>query len=253
MKLNCNFISRALGRAVEISVVLPSPVFCDVLGVSGEEASYAPKEKYPVLYLLHGVGNDKNSWLGYSRAELYAEENNIALVTFGGENKFYIDHGGEKWEEFVEMELPELVCGYFPVSDRPQDTFIAGLSMGGYGAMLHFLRQPRRYGAAGCFSGAVEKAEFPKEEAARYEIAKLLEKAAEKGGLPPVYVTCGEDDFIYDNSLRLAEKLRALGLPHTWESTPHFSHEWRFWDLALERFMRWLPRTDAYAERKRKV
>lgn len=254
MKLNGNYISRAIGRAIEFSAAIPSPVFVDTLGGDGKKTVYSPKEKYPVLYLLHGLGNDMNSWFSYTRAEMYAEENNIAIVTFSAENKFYMNNSAEMWEEFAAEELPALICGYFPVSARAEDTFIAGLSMGGYGALLNGFKHTSRYGAIGSFSGAVERAKYPKELEKEYNIALLLDAALSKNEkIPPLYIACGEDDFIYDNSLRLHEKLEKTGVAHTWESVKGFSHEWRFWDAQLEKFINWLPRTDAYAKVKRKV
>lgn len=256
MKIECNYISKCLERAVDISLVLPSPVYVDTIGLPFSDPNYTPQAKYPVVYLLHGIGNDHRSWFGYTRAELYAEEHNIALVAFSGENKFYIDHGKEKWEEFLQEELPTLIAGYFPVSQRPEDTYLAGLSMGGYGAMLNGLHAPERYHAVGCFSGAIDKLEYDKtpENRQRYDIHTLLASALDNGiRLPEFYLSCGEDDFIYESSLRLAKNMEALGVCHHWSSVPGYRHEWRFWDSQLEQFLNWLPRTDDYAGKNRNV
>ena len=256
MRLNCNFISKCLGRAVEVMLVIPSPTYPDALGVSGRKYDLAPHAKYPVLYLFHGVGNDCTSWLAYTRAELFAEENNIALACVSAENKFYTDRQGEAWEQFLEEELPALLCGYFPISARREDTYIAGLSMGGYGAMLHALSAPGRYAACGVFSGAIEKVDLTQciRPAEEYQISALLEKRVREGAsLPAFYVCCGENDFIYDNSVHLHDIMNTLNISHTWESVPGYTHEWRFWDMELEKFIQWLPRTDDYRGNKRNV
>lgn len=256
MRIQVNYVSQCLGRAVDVTLVIPSPTYPDALGVSGQQYTLAPVAEYPVIFLLHGVGNSKDNWLAYTRAELYAEENNIALVCVSAENKFYTDRPGEKWEEFLRSELIQLVSSYFPVSSRMEDRYIAGLSMGGYGAMLHALSQPELYRACGCFSGAIGKVDLaqclpPRE---RYDIISLLkERAAEGVRLPDFYVSCGGNDFILDESLKLHNEMSELNIPHTWELVEGYTHEWRFWDMQLEKFISWLPRTDYYKGKKRNV
>ena len=128
-KLTCNFLSYTLHRAVDITVIVPSICFPEMMAPN---PSHAKAEKYPVLYLLHGYGNNHATWNGYTSVELYAEERNIAVVMLSAENKSYINHGGDdNYFDFISHELPEFVQSMFPVSSRPQDTYIAGLSMGG--------------------------------------------------------------------------------------------------------------------------
>lgn len=251
MKIKCNYISKALGRAVDICIAVPSPVYPEILGYAGK-AEYSPRADYPVLFLLGGIGNDCNSVFDYTRAQLYAEEYNIAIVSVSGENKFYADAGEEKFSEFLEEELPLMVGGYFPVSKRAGDTYIAGLSMGGYGALLHFLKRPERFRAVGCFSGAVGKFEFAETEAGKdYNIYKLLEK---KGGISgDIYLSCGSEDFIKDCSYKLKNYLEEKNIKFSWKETAGYGHEWRFWDGEIEEFIKWLPRTDYYKDKRRKV
>lgn len=80
----------------------------------------------------------------------------MAVVTFSVGNKAYVNVGdGENYYDFLEEELPEFVEAYFPVSNLPEERYIAGLSMGGYGALLHGLQNPEHYHAIGAFSPAV--------------------------------------------------------------------------------------------------
>ena len=254
MKISCNYVSKALGRAVDINIAVPSPVYPEILGY-GEKAHFVPQAKYPVLYLLGGIGNDCNSVFDYTRAQLYAEEYNVAIVAISGENKFYADRGEEKFSEFLEEELPLLVSGYFPVSNRAEDTYIAGLSMGGYGAMLHFLKRPDRYRAVGCFSGAIDKFDFAEtEEGKDYNVYNLLDMRLNEGvKLGGIYVACGGQDFIKECSLKLKDYLQSKDIEFTWDETPEYGHEWRFWDEQLEKFIKWMPRTDYYKGKQRKV
>ena len=255
MRVSFNYISNALGRAIDVQLVIPSPVYADTLPFQPAKPVYVPKAKYPVIYLLHGVGNDGHSWLSYTQAELFAEENNIAVVTFGAENKFDVNTGADRFEQLIEEELPEVLCGYFPISSRKEDTFLCGLSMGGYGALLNYLKKPARYGGVGVLSGAVDKYDYANtEEGKAYNIYHLIARQKEdEVPFAPLYVACGEDDFIRDNSLNLKKALEEAEIPFTWVSTPGYGHEWRFWNEQLEKFILWLPRTDAYAGQTRKV
>ncbi len=254
MKLRCNYISKALGRAVDINIAIPSPVYPEILGYAGK-AEFAPESKYPVLYILGGIGNDCNSVFDYTRLQLYAEEYNIAVVSVSGENKFYADSGEEKFSVFLEKELPALVSGYFAISDRAEDTYIAGLSMGGYGALLHFLRRPDRFRAVGCFSGAIGKFDYAEtEEGKDYNIYRLFEKRIkESESLGDIYISCGSDDFIKDCSLKLKAYLEDKNVKFDYKQADGYGHEWRFWDAQIEEFIKWIPRTDFYKDKDRKV
>ena len=130
-KLVCNFISYALKRTVDITVVLPSVTIPEAmqLPMPGKENPVPPthevKEKYPVLYLLHGMGNNHAQWTGYTNVEMFAEERNMAVVMISGENKFYHDSlDGEPFFDFVAKEVPEFVTNYFPISAEPEHSYI---------------------------------------------------------------------------------------------------------------------------------
>ena len=101
-RFQCNVISYVLQRTVDITVIVPSVTIPEALG--GEASpSHVLEERYPVLYLLHGMGNNHATWCGYSNIELYAEERNIAVVMISGENKCYRNvQGGDKFFEFIE-------------------------------------------------------------------------------------------------------------------------------------------------------
>ena len=151
-QIRCNFLSYTLRRAVDLTVIIPTMCFSEMMA---ENPHHPQGAKYPVLYLLHGYGNNHATWNGYTSVELYAEERNMAVVMLSAENKAYINHGGDdNYFDFISKELPEFIQGMFPVSSRPEDTYIAGLSMGGYGAVVHGLSQSQRFAAIGSFSGA---------------------------------------------------------------------------------------------------
>lgn len=243
-RFQCNVISYVLQRAVDITAVVPSSTIPEALGRGGTP-THRVEEKYPVLYLLHGWGNNHATWCGYSNIELYAEERNIAVVMVSGENKSYRNvPDGDKYFEFIEKELPEFVVNYFPVSDKPEHSYIAGLSMGGYGSLLHGMSRPERFGAIGAFSAAVKMSQ----DMGEVDIYHLTDKALKEGKpIPPIYIACGEEDFLYEANRAYKDALLEKNVDVTWVSLPGYGHEWRFWDMQVEEFLKWLPRTDHYA------
>ncbi len=252
-KFQCNFISYVLCRTVDVTVVVPSTTIPETMSLPADELTHRPAGKYPVLYLLHGMGNNHAQWTGYTNVEMYAEEHNIAVVMPSGENKFYRDvPGGDAFFRFIADELPEFVKSYFPISDRPEDTYIAGLSMGGYGALMHGLSHPERFGAIGAFSAAidVDASNVPGAGSGNFPRVTELAKEALADGkkIPPLYLACGEDDDLWEVNSKFKDMMTKSGAEVNWVSLPGYAHEWRFWDLQVEAFIKWLPRTDFYAE-----
>jgi putative tributyrin esterase len=213
-------------------------------------------DKYPVLYLLHGYGNNHATWNGYTRIELFAEERNIVVVMFSAGNKFYLNHGDtDNYYDFIQNELPDFVKGMFPVSSRPEDTYIAGLSMGGFGSLFHAFSNPEKYAAIGAFSAVVSletthvKDVFKADVISGTDTLEIAKKRKEEGRkLPKIYISCGEEDSICGAHIKFKDELIALGEDVTWESLPKYSHEWRFWDIQVEKFLDWIPRTDPYGK-----
>lgn len=258
-KVVCNFLSYSLNRAVDITVVLPSVTCPEALGMGDGPATHVLPEKFPVVYLLHGFANNHAQWTGYTNVELYAEERRIAIVNISGENKAYAKAGADDFKRFVSEELPEFVTNYFPISTKPEDTYIAGLSMGGYGAFMHGLTHPERFHAIGAFSAGIQinpesftsdpLAADSGEPSAEYDLHALAKAIAEKGkDFPAIYTACGMDDFLFDANKDFAAELEGLGADVTWKEVPGFGHEWRFWDQQVEQFLDWIDRTDAYAK-----
>lgn len=258
-KLTCNFLSYSLNRAVDITVVLPSVTCPEAMGLPGQApATHTLPAKFPVVYLLHGYANNHAQWTGYTNVELYAEERRIAIVNISAENKAYSRVGGDDFRRFVSEELPEFVCNYFPISDKPEESYIAGLSMGGYGAFLHGLTHPERFRAIGGFSAGVDinptslaadplgKPAKPDPEQDLHVLAKRIADA--DTSFPRIYTACGMDDFLFEANKSFAAELESLGADVTWKEVPGFGHEWRFWDQQVEQFLDWLPREDAYAK-----
>ena len=150
--LRCDFFSEALSLSTSMTVLLPQRTTTQI-GMEG----HTPDGPPPVLYLLHGLSDDDTIWLRRTSIERYAAPLGLAVVMPQVHRSFYTDqaYGGRYWT-FLTEELPDLVGSLFRVSDRREDTFVAGLSMGGYGAFKWALRQPERFAAAANLSGAVD-------------------------------------------------------------------------------------------------
>lgn len=247
-RLCCNVISYILKRTVDITVIIPTPTFPEIME---GDCTHTPKERYPVVYLLHGMGNNHATWGAYSNIELFAEERQIAVACISGENQAYLESGSGDFFRFLSEELPDLVCGLFPVSRKREDTYIAGLSMGGFGALVHAFSFPEHFAAVGAFSAGsrvwVRGSEF--------DPFVLAGKIAKQGkAFPDIYLACGQGDSFYNRDIELRDGLAGLGANVTWDELTAYGHEWRFWNIEIERFLDWLPRADYYSGReKRKV
>ena len=248
--LTVNFLSYTLHRAVDLTVIIPSICFPEMMA---ENPHHPADAKYPVLYLLHGYGNNHLTWNGYTSVELFAEERNMAVVMLSAENKAYINHGGDdNYYDFISKELPEFIQGMFPVSKRPEDTYIAGLSMGGYGSLVHGLSQSNRFAAIGCFSGAPKLRDGADPV---FDPWTLAETCAKEDRKKPMYISCGDQDSLFEPNIAYKDYLIKLGFDVTWVVGEGYVHEWRFWNREVEAFLDWIPRTDPYYNggKKRKI
>ncbi len=131
--IHVNYLSKALFREVPVNVILPIDRF------DSDENEYLIKGdvKFKTLYLLHGLLGNYTDWVNQTRILKWAEEKNLAVVMPSGDNSFYF-RSRTPWndyETFIGEELVNMTRKMFPLSDKREDTFIAGLSMGGYGAL----------------------------------------------------------------------------------------------------------------------
>ncbi len=249
-----NFYSYSLDTGADISVTIPSFTPCDR---SEPRFTHVPPAKFPVLYLLHGHGNDYKCWTRYTSVERLAEEQRIAIVTMNTQNKAYNNVPyGDNFFDFISRELPEFVTSMFPVSDLPRDTYIAGLSMGGYGTLIHAFSTPERYCAYGAFSAGIPEEGQPRmingvPGLDPYEEAKA--RLAEGRTLPKGYICCGTQDFLYERNLDFVRRLQDLHADFVWHPVDGYAHEWRYWDMEIANFLRWIPRTDYYADKPHHV
>ncbi len=264
------FISYTLQREVDMNVIIPTPTIPESMGLGGKTPTHVHKAPFPVLYLLHGFGNNYSVWGRYTNVERYAEERQIAVVMISGENKGYQNQeggsgrfsSGDRHFDFLSKEVPEFVKANFPVSGRPEDTYIAGLSMGSMGSLVHSLTNPEMYRAVGSFSGPLMRMDIDRSKSYTEEelagminplAVELVQKAKAEGKkFPDYYISTGLKDGP-DRAKAFAKFLSDNGIKVTTNFEKDYGHEWRCWEENIEEFLDWLPRTDAYAGSMRQI
>ncbi|WP_462315775.1 alpha/beta hydrolase, partial [Methanobrevibacter sp.] len=143
---------KSLQRRTSISVILPS----DNIHFLQDVEEIVP-QPYKTLYLLHGLYGSDDIFLANTSIQKFAEDNGIAVVIPCGENSFYVDN--EKahayYGEYVGEELLDITRNIFPLSHKREDTYIAGFSMGGYGAIRNGLKYSKNFSKIGMISSAL--------------------------------------------------------------------------------------------------
>jgi putative tributyrin esterase len=252
-RIRCDFFSEALGLNTSMTVLLPERGAAGI-GMAGGAADGDP----PVLYLLHGLTDDDTIWTRRTSIERYVAPLGLAVVMPQVARSFYTDeaHGNRYWT-FLSEELPAVCRSYFRLSERRADTFVAGLSMGGYGALKWALRQPDRFAAAASLSGALDIAvrrdhpTRPLDPAVGHtvwgerevagtddDLMALLARAGDD--LPALHVACGTEDFLYEDNARFVATARLCEVPLTVDFSPG-DHDWAYWDAKIQEVLAWLP------------
>ncbi len=245
--LTCDFFSESLMVGTSMTVVLPQETE-EQIGLTEQPLEGPP----PVLYLLHGLSDDHTAWLRYTSIERYAAARGLAVVMPAAGRSFYADeaHGHRYWQ-FVCDELPAVVGTFFRVSQEPADTFVAGLSMGGYGALKLALTHPERYAAAASLSGALDIAYIAKQPDRDELVGRVFDHrvgpdddlfALVKGVSepPPLHLSCGTDDVLFAANQRFVKAAKAAGADVTTDFRPG-DHVWSLWDAVIEDVIAWLP------------
>ncbi|MBC8104934.1 MAG: esterase family protein [Cytophagales bacterium] len=230
-----HYFSSALGRQTAANVLLP-------------EVGTPP---YPVLYLLHGLSDDYTLWGRRSNIERHVAEVPLIVVMPDGGRGFYSDAvAGEKFQTALAVELVDRIDRTFPTHAAREGRSVAGLSMGGYGAMKFAFTYPERFHAAVSLSGAVgwgnrttgRNQEPMSEEWLRIlgpgyrggpnDLHALAEKA-DPATLPALRIDCGVEDFLIADNREFHAHLDTLGISHEYAEHPG-SHNWDYWDLHVQ-------------------
>lgn len=246
--------SHALQLETQLSVILPHDTKSHHSHTLANNIE--PRRTPKTLFLLHGISDSSTMWERKTRIEVLAEKYDLAVIMPECQRSFYLNmKNGYPFEDYIVKELPELVSQMFHLSVEPEDLLIAGLSMGGYGAMKCALKYPEKYSMVGCFSGG-------------FDIRSLLEDPefaditlpADRGGIfgdgpipdeanlfhlvrnpsirnkVPLYITCGRQDILYNMTQAMLEELKKYGFDFKYEEWDGV-HDWYFWDTSIEKML----------------
>lgn len=207
---------------------------------------------FRVLYLLGGLSDDHTGWMRRTSIERYADEygekHNLMIVMPDGGRGFYVNDprpGGAQYEDYAAVELVRFVDSWFPTVRSASGRAVAGLSMGGYGALMLAMRRPDVFSVGSSHSGAVLFARDNKLNstpdipdasalaaalpAGKYCLSTLAAGLARSGKAPALRMDCGDKDFLLGANRELHATLGKLGIAHEYHEFPG-DHEWGYWD-----------------------
>ena len=250
--LQVNYLSKSLYRIVPLNVILP----VDRFDANTNRYLNGKGCKYKTLYLLHGLLGNYTDWVSRTRIQMWAEEKNLAVVMPSGDNAFYFN-SRTPWNDygtFIGEELVEVTRRMFPLSDKREDTFIAGLSMGGFGALRNGIVYSDTFSHVAGLSSAVhifddlsEKSNnglFDNKKAAagtdKNPRAAVEEMLSEHRCIPKFYMACGTKDDLMQANVAFRDFLQTKGLEVTWDEED-YGHDWDFWDSQIKKVLDWLP------------
>jgi len=239
--LTCTFLSKILQKSVQFNAIVPR----------GKEKGAR------VLYLLHGLSDDFAAWSRFTSIERYANEAGLVIIMPDATKSFYSDMmHGERYYSFFVNEFFDYASSLLGFSQKREDTFIAGNSMGGYGALKIALRNSDKFSAVASLSGAVDICSRLKRDPRWREIQNLVfgEKNDPSGtkddlfflaknytsqNILRIYLSCGREDFLYQDNLTFANVLSHTEL-HYHFVNPNGIHDWNYWDSNIKEAIEYL-------------
>ncbi|MFV0351789.1 MAG: alpha/beta hydrolase [Oscillospiraceae bacterium] len=247
--LQMQYFSQILQKGTGMNVILPDVCY-------GADNQQANRKEINVVYLLHGLSDDFTSWQRKTAVERYAAEYNLAVIMPDAARSFYCNEvlGGAYLQHIAE-EVPFVVKEMLGIEETKGKTFVAGLSMGGYGALKLALQYPARFAAAASFSGAADIADafsildvlqdkqrifgdLQALKGSEHDLYTIAQK--EKSALPRLYIACGTQDFFYGQHQAFCAFLEGRGYDVNRVDTQGAQHEWNYWDAQLPNALHWM-------------
>ena len=273
--LTMNWESQFLGGRHPLTVILP-----DTPRSMKPADFFGSGRKYKVLWLLHGTFGNDTDWLRRTMIEVYACEHNLAVVMPSALNSDFVNWNGFgcgfHMYDYMFDDLMPMCYNWLPISDRREDNYIAGLSMGGMGTMVYALGHPEKFAVAASLSGPImdprKRFVLPNHgvyphmvfrpdrtqnqinnaggmegylasEANTWDRLISLEESG--ADLPKLYFCIGTDDFLMEPYNHFKDFVKEKGWNIEFEEEPGFRHEWRFWDMYIEKIIkRFVPREE---------
>ena len=233
--ININYESKILGMPVMMNALIPQG-----------------RGEYQSLYLLHGAGGDYTTWLAKSKVAEYVENTNISVIMISGNNKCFVNNvHGKKYFQFLTEEVTETCTKWFGLSSKREDRYIAGMSMGGYGAVYAGLNRPDLYNSVFSYSGLLDvklryenpqgfnmyqifgnREEFEKGNYDLLDCVKEDNVRRNVDNYPKFYIRCGLQDSIIDMSRRWHDAAEESGFTSDYYETAG-GHDFIFWDKCI--------------------
>ena len=252
--IDCNIFAASLRLKTYVKVILPFNPTDDVANGKREDI-FPTGKKYQVLWLLHGGNGNDCDYVNYTNIVRYANEHMLAVVMPCGYNMNTDDQDpGMKMCTYVAEELPNFLRNVFPLSEKREDNFIGGLSMGSNGAQKVAIRYPENYSAvlamsAGSFFPIPKKPDGkpmrtfntgmpmpPHKPNEMEENCEILLKDIEEGKqLPKFFMIWGEKDIARPGQTNSVKFLEEHGVDVWSEEVPGLGHEWDLWDRTLKK------------------
>jgi len=254
-QLHINFHSKSLMRQVAITAIIPV-----------DKSEIIVKKPFKTLYLLHGIFGNCTDWMNYTRIQELATKRNLAVIMPSGDNSFYVDNPtrGDFYGEFIGRELVEFTRDLLPLSTKREDTCIAGLSMGGFGAVRNGLKYQETFGYIAGLSSAfiLEKAMTSTNDEPHFiwkrsfyeslfgDLDKILDSDVNpkkiiedlinnNATFPELYICCGTEDFLLEANREFHTFLTEKKVTHTYIEGPG-DHNWDYWGEYIVKVMDWL-------------
>ena len=232
--LHCTFFGPSIQKMSGLDVIVP------------EGQGRGP---FPVLYLLHGLSDDQTVWQRRTSIERYVEGLPLIVAMPDGHRSFYVngppDSAALAYEDHIVKDVAGFVDATFTTLRRREGRALAGLSMGGYGAVMLALRHPHRYCAAASHSGALRFAHVtdgPTEHwrfllgeqttGGPYDCVRLAGEVVARKDRPALRFDCGREDFLIQHNRLFHRALKRLGYPCIYKEYPG-AHTWEYWDLHI--------------------
>ena len=229
--LTVSYHSKSLESNCGLNIALPE----SVLNKENKDNSA------DVVYLLHGYGVDHTDWQRLGDINGYATKNNVIIVCPDGDNGFYINGPGpfRQYEDHI-LEVVDFANTVFKTSGT---NYIAGLSMGGYGAIRLGLKYPEIFTACASLSGVLDMEHWDLEHRSAifgegdinedYDCMKL---ALKNNGKTKIFFNCGTEDFLHKGNINFKNFLVKNNIPHVYDEYSG-GHTWEYWTTHIWRVL----------------
>lgn len=232
--LTCSTASPALEKCFQYNAIIPDGV----------------NENSPVILLLHGLSDDYTIWQRMTEIERYANERGIAVIMPDGGRSFYTDMKyGSAYYTSIVKDVINSARSLFHISDKRENNFTAGLSMGGYGAIKIALKNPDMFAGCVSLSGVTDISAKAKEKLWNKDFSLIWGEnyteslpgsnddlftlvsafAVTDKPKPIIYSACGNVDFMIEDNRRFSDFITNKNFIFKYEEFPG-SHDWIFWN-----------------------